>query len=143
MQEKGCFSFCETKLARYFEEGENERAMELLSSIYASIPYNLSVRADEFFYSSIFFAVLKALGAEIGSEIETNKGRIDAILNTERHVYVIEFKYDKSAEIALEQIYSTGYSEQFISQRDKVIHLLGINFSKEEKNIKDWKEALL
>ena len=56
---------------------------------------------------------------------------------------LIEFKYDKSAEIALEQIYSTGYSEQFISQRDKVIHLLGINFSKEEKNIKDWKEALL
>ena len=87
--------------------------------------------------------MLKALGAEIGSEIETNKGRIDAILNTERHVYVIEFKYDKSAEIALDQIYSTGYSEQFISQRDKVIHLLGINFSKEEKNIKDWKEALL
>ena len=59
------------------------------------------------------------------------------------YVYVIEFKYDKSAEIALDQIYSTGYSEQFISQRDKVIHLLGINFSKEEKNIKDWKEALL
>ena len=135
--------FGESKIAKFFADGETERAMELLSSIYASIPYNLSVRADEFFYSSIFFAVLKALGAEIGSEIETNKGRIDAILNTERHVYVIEFKYDKSAEIALDQIYSTGYSEQFISQRDKVIHLLGINFSKEEKNIKDWKEALL
>ena len=36
MQEKSCFSFCETKLDRYFEEGENEMAMELFSSISTS-----------------------------------------------------------------------------------------------------------
>lgn len=97
----------------------------------------------ELYYSTVFFAVLRALGADIGTEIETNKGRVDAILKTAKHTYIIEFKYNQTADVALSQIHTTGYADQFKTQDEQTVHLLGINFSKEEKNIDDWKEEIL
>ncbi len=127
-----------------FEKGNTEYAMNELKAIYESIPYDLSKNADELYYSSIFFSSMKALGAEIGSEIETKNGRVDAILKTEKHIYVFEFKRDQSADIALRQIHDKGYANQFdVDRKTKTVHLVGINFSSKEKNISEYKEEIL
>ena len=136
--------FTTSDIQLYFEEGNTRDAIETVKAIYESIPYDLSKNADELYYSSIFFSSMKALGAQIGSEIETKNGRVDAILNTERHIYVFEFKRDESANIALKQIHDKGYANQFdVDRKTKIVHLVGINFSSKEKNITEYKEEIL
>ena len=136
--------FTTSDIQLYFEEGNTRDAIETVKAIYESIPYDLSKNADELYYSSIFFSSMKALGAQIGSEIETKNGRVDAILKTEKHIYVFEFKRDESADIALRQIHEKGYANQFdVDRKTKTVHLVGINFSSKEKNINEWKEEIL
>ncbi len=64
-------------------------------------------------------------------------------LKTANHIYIIEFKCNQTADVALSQIHTTGYADQFKTQYEQTVHLLVINFSKEEKNIDDWKEEIL
>ena len=79
MQEKGCFSFCETKLARYFEEGENERAMELFSSISTS-KYNIKkvILIQRIYLSG--YKVTHLLGGYFKKEEEYIKDWIEVVL---------------------------------------------------------------
>ena len=79
MQEKSCFSFCETKLDRYFEEGENERAMELFSSISTS-KYNIQ---KGMFIQRIYlsgYKVTHLLGGYFKKEEEYIKDWIEVVL---------------------------------------------------------------
>ena len=125
-----------------FSNGETESAIEEIKRIYASIPYDLLKMADEAHYSTAFFCMMKALGANIGSELETSKGRIDAVLENKTHIYIFEFKYNKTADEALSQIHETQYYEPYLREGKKV-HLIGMNFSSKEKNINEWKEEIL
>jgi len=136
-------TFSELKIDKCFADGRVGDAIDRLKSIYEAIPYDLSKHADELYYSSIFFSSMKALGALIGSEIETKNGRADAILKADKHIYIFEFKHDQSADIALKQIHDKGYANQFASDSSKTVHLVGVNFSSSEKNINEWKEEVL
>ena len=134
--------FKSSDLNESFDDGNTEEAIDKLKAVYASIPYDLLKKADEAHYSTAFFCMMKALGANIGSELETSKGRIDAVLENKRHIYIFEFKYNKTADIALSQIHETKYYEPYIAGKKKV-HLIGMNFSSKEKNINEWKEEIL
>jgi hypothetical protein len=70
-------------------------------------------------------------------EDHTNKGRSDAVIETESHIYVMEFKMGTSEE-ALLQIEQRKYHEKYLS-RGKSIRLIGIGFDPDEKNISDYK----
>jgi hypothetical protein len=59
------------------------------------------------------------------------------------HVYVMEFKVDKSAETALRQIKEKRYADKFRLEKGKTIHLLGIAFSSTGHTVQDWKEEVL
>jgi len=49
---------------------------------------------------------------------------------------------DQAADIAIAQIKEKGYATPYLSD-GKPITLIGINFSKEERNIVEWKEEEL
>ena len=134
--------FKSSDLRKSFDNGNTEEAIDKLKAVYASIPYDLLKKADEAHYSTAFFCMMKALGANIGSEIETSKGRIDAVLENKTHIYIFEFKYNKTADEALSQIHETKYYEPYLRGKKKV-HLIGMNFSSREKNINEWKEEIL
>ena len=74
----------------------------------------------------------------VQSELLTNNGRIDMVLETEQKIFIFEFKIDQSAEKAVEQIRSKGYPEKF-EQSPKKIILIGIDFSSEERNIREYR----
>ena len=86
--------------------------------------------------------MMNILEADIFAEAPTNKGRIDCVLRCPDDIYVIEFKFNQSADEAISQIKSKKYYEPYI-RFHKPLHLLGINFSTEEKNIVEWKEEIL
>ncbi len=135
-------SFDSFVLADYFARGKVDEAVRILSSIFASIPYYELVFDCESAWHAGFVCMMNILEADIISEAPTNKGRIDCVLKCPGLIYVIEFKFDQSAENAIEQIKDKKYYEPYIKDR-KTIHLLGINFSTTEKNIVEWKEEVM
>ncbi len=135
-------SFDKLVIVNCFDTGNVAKAMEIISSIFASIPYYELVFDSESAWHAGFVCMMNMLEADIISEQSTNKGRIDCVLRCPKDIYIIEFKFNQSAEVAIEQIKNNGYCEQYLTT-EKKIHLLGINFSTEQKNIVEWKEEIL
>ena len=52
---------------------------------------------------------------------------LDAVLKTKERIYIIEFKLDQSAEIALQQIKDKKYYEPYLGNNKRVL-LLGLGF---------------
>jgi len=80
------------EISRAMKTGNLQGILVSLRRLFASIPYNLHVD-KEAYYHSIFYAVMTVLGYDIIAEDSVSSGRIDAVLETEDSVYVIEFKY--------------------------------------------------
>jgi hypothetical protein len=76
------------------------------------------------------------LGINIAVEVETNIGRIDGVLETKSHLFIMEFKVGKASE-ALEQIKEKKYYEKYFPT-PKQIKMIGIGFDPEERNIKEF-----
>ena len=133
-------------LKEQFEKGNTQGIIDNLFSVYAAIPYREEQKIIEADYQGMFYSMMIVSGAKVNLEAVTNKGRIDAVVKTPKHVYVIEFKRDESAENALRQIKDKGYHEKYRAWSngfEKKVHLLGINFSTEKRNIESWKEEIL
>jgi len=93
-----------------------------LTALFAAIPFHLHQK-NEAYYHSIFFAVIKAIGGEIIPEPASSLGRADAVIQTDKAIYVIEFKLGKSSD-ALAQIEAKRYYEPFLSDPRPIV-LLG------------------
>jgi len=79
-------------------------------------------------------------GAKCLLEKETDKGRIDAILELPDKVYVIEFKFAKNTKVknaytlsrrALKQIKDKKYYEPYLGTKRRIL-LLGLGFLEKE-----------
>ena len=70
--------------------------------------------------------------------MNTSDGRIDAVVQTDTHIYILEFKLDESANEAINQIQEKGYAEKYQSLEKQIVGL-GINFSSTTKSVEDWK----
>ena len=121
-----------------FYKGQVDKALTSIKAIFASIPYHELVFNAENVWHASFLSMLRLMGADIIGEVSSNIGRIDAVLTTPNDIYIIEFKFDLSADKAIEQIRENKYYEPYLDSNKK-IHLLGINFSTQEKNIVEWR----
>ena len=81
------------------ESGDLQKMLDILRGLFASIPYNLHVD-KEAYYHSIFYAAMTLLGFDADVEVSTSRGRVDAILELDDKVYIMEFKYVKCPEDA-------------------------------------------
>ena len=91
----------------------------------------------ELHYQNILFIVFKLIGFYVQVEYHTSEGRIDLVLQTDRFVYVMEFKLDGTAEEALRQIEDKHYARPFVADTRRVF-CVGVNFSSETRNIDRW-----
>jgi hypothetical protein len=125
------------KLLRGIKESLAKKQVDLyieqMKALIASIPYNLVEAGVERFYHLVFYLVMKLLTGKVFPEFYTNLGRIDAVVETERYIYIFEFKMG-SADEALKQILEKKYYEKYLAQKKEII-LLGIGFSESERNI--------
>lgn len=69
-------------------------------------------------------------------EYHTNDGRIDLVLQTEKFIYIMEFKLNGTAEEALQQINDKRYALPFEADGRKLFKI-GINFSEKTRNIEN------
>jgi len=77
------------------------------------------------------------LGFEITTEVKTNRGRIDAVVQVEGRIYIFEFKLFGTKDEALAQIKKQKYYEKFLVTTTE-IYLIGVEFSQIERNIGQW-----
>lgn len=112
-----------------FEKQDIEEVVEVLKQLFAHIPYQLHMKQEKYYHSLL---MMICIGARIKaqSEYSTNIGSIDLVLEIEKLIYVIEIKFNKPAQEALEQIHSRKYYERFFD-KGKTIILLGLAFKRE------------
>ena len=93
----------------------------------------------------MIFLALSLVDLFVQAEVSQAKGRPDAVVHTESAIYVLEFKLDQSAEVALEQIKTNHYAAPYLSQ-GKAMRAVGFNFSSEQKAIsgkRGWSRVLI
>ncbi|UOD51444.1 ATP-binding protein [Orrella daihaiensis] len=111
-----------------------------LQALYSSIPHdwyrNNPIAQYEGHYASVFYSHFAALGLAITVEDATNHGRVDMTVEFGNHIYIFEFKVvEKLPEgRALAQIIEKGYADKYRAS-DKLIHLVGVEFSSEKREI--------
>ena len=59
------------------------------------------------------------------------------IIKTRHYIYIIEFKYDLSAETALKQIDDKDYAKPYALDSRKLFKI-GVNFSRKKRCIEEW-----
>jgi hypothetical protein len=134
---EGKISVMVDDLKTHLKTGHLEKFFELMRSIFAQISYDMFVKDREGYYQTVIYLILKLTGISIDTEVETNLGRIDAVIHLEKVIYVMEFKIG-TAEEALSQVKEKKYYERYLST-SKTIVLIGIGIDTAERNIKDYK----
>lgn len=129
-------SFEIQKFVREIEAGDYDSFFRRLQSFFADTPYEL-IRDLELHYQNVLFIVFKLIGFYVKAEYHTSEGRIDLVLQTDKFVYIMEFKLDGTAEEALLQINEKHYAQPFESN-DWELFKIGVNFSAKTRNIEKW-----
>ncbi|WP_036978102.1 ATP-binding protein [Pseudobutyrivibrio sp. MD2005] len=108
-------------------------------ALFESLPYptDKDIRLVEQNFQNVIYIVFALLGQFVKAEAHSANGRADCIVQTGSNIYVFEFKLDKSAKDAINQVERNRYLVPFAAdQREKTI--IGVKFSSEIRNISEW-----
>lgn len=112
--------------------------MQRLQSFFSDFGYDsFDLKNLERHYQDVIYITMKLMGFHTDIEYKTASGRIDMLIRTADYIYIFEFKIDKSAKEALEQIDSKDYMLPFKADGRKIIKI-GANFSSEIRSIDSW-----
>lgn len=113
--------------------------IDAIKTFYAGVPYHWEAdNRNEHYYHALLYTLLTAFGADIRAEEPSAKGRSDLTLLMPKGIYVMELKYDGSADAALAQINQRGYANKYALD-GRPITKVGISFDPKERNISEWK----
>jgi len=130
----------ELNIKQILKEKNIDKLKDAIYTFFASIPHDWYRKNDidsyEGFYASIVYALFNGAGLNVIAEDNTNKGQIDLSVFNQDSVYIIEFKVVeyKEEDLALKQIKEKRYYEKYKGKYND-IYLIGIEFSKKDKNI--------
>ncbi len=126
------------KLIRSLQSNDLENFFETLRIFFANIPYTIQLKQEKY-YQTIFYLIFSLLGLRIRAEVTTNRGRIDAVVELKKSVYIFEFKLFGTHQEALAQIKKKRYYEKYLDSGKKIT-LVGAAFDPEERNIGEHTE---
>ncbi|MGB9814117.1 MAG: AAA family ATPase [Thermovenabulum sp.] len=129
-----------TALFKSVLENDFEKMKEVFYSFFASIPAEWyrknDISGSKGYYASIFYCYFSSLGFKVIAEDATNYGKIDMSVIINKKVYIFEFKvleYIPQGS-ALSQLKQKRYFEKYLAEYEE-IYLIGVEFSKDERNI--------
>lgn len=108
-----------------------------MQSYLASISNRLANKNERDF-QTVFYLIFNLMGAYIRVEEDSAIGRADAVLHMPDTIYVMELKFDKSAEEALLQIDDKGYLIPYNTEGKRLVKV-GINYDSTRRTIGEWK----
>ncbi len=96
-----------------------------LDVFFAGISYEVHHHHEENF-QNIFVTIFTLLGYDTKPEVHTSDGRIDAVIQTDKTIFVFEIKLNKD-KTALSQIKEKEYYKKYMLSEKKIM-ICGINF---------------
>ena len=114
-----------------------EQALTLMRAYLAGVSYRLSNKTERD-VQTIFYLVFSFIGSFIKVEEESAHGRADVVITLPSVVYVMELKFDGSADAALRQIDEKGYLIPYTADGKRLVKV-GVNYSSEERTITEWR----
>ena len=126
------------KMSVLVKKGDMDAAFCLLNDFLKMVPYCDNTNCEGHWQQTLYIMFALLTNYRIMVESHTAKGRIDITMETADTIYVMELKFNKSAEEALAQIEAKHYADAFKMIGKKVVKI-GLNFSvKDEVNSLDW-----
>ena len=118
----------------------------LFTAFFAGIPYEWHVKNDiaayEGYYASVFYSYFAGLGLDVVVEDSSSHGRLDMAVRFNGQVYLFEFKVVELAPAgaAMAQLRAKGYAVKYRGLGEP-IHLIGVEFSRETRNVVGFEAA--
>lgn len=109
-----------------FDGFRNGVELKVLRSVFAMVPHDWKLKSESE-AKRYFLLFMKMAGADICVEEQSAKGRADAVLKTERTIYIFEFKYGRTAREALKQISEKKYMEPYLTDGRAAV-AVGVNY---------------
>lgn len=132
------------KFWRALKQDDVNLALKEMQAYLAGLPYieGFKKKLDdvsnkEGFYEWTFYLIFSMLNVYARTQVKCAGGRIDTVVFMPNTIYVFEFKVDGSAQNAMDQINSRGYTIQYQTDWRKVVKV-GVSFSSETKTIENW-----
>jgi hypothetical protein len=133
-----------------FKQNDLNRVKAIITSMFASVPPQLFSKKNENgkvtpvgenFYHAVIYLIFNLLGTKMQAEVGVKEGRIDAVVETNTHIYLFEFKKNNSVDAAIEQIKEKEYAEKYRNS-PKIVYLVGVSFSLRKKGLNAWKAVI-
>ncbi len=124
-------------LKKYTELGNLDGIRDILTALFASIPYTAERNPFEHYFQTVIYLVFTLLGRFTECELHTFSGRIDCRVETSRYIYLFEFKRDGTTEEALQQIEEMGYALPYAADPRKLIKI-GVTFDSNKRILSGW-----
>ena len=127
----------EETASELFADETGAKFASLLQTAFAKIPHEWLDR-DEKEVKRYFLAFMVFARAEVNSEEQHSLGRPDAVVKTEKAVYIVEFKHGQSAEAALAQCREKRYADAYASDGRRVV-CVGVNYNPASRTVDEVK----
>ena len=117
-------------------DGDVNAALERMRAYLASISNRLSNKSERD-VQTIFYLIFSLMGAYVRVEEASAIGRADVVIHMPDSVFVIELKYDGSAEAAIKQIDEKGYLLPY-SADGRRLYKIGVNYDSAKRTLGEW-----
>ena len=117
--------------------GKVNEFMERINNIFAAAPKKTNQKCYELDCQAFVWLIFKLMGEFVLCEVQNGRGRSDAVVWEKDAIYIFEFKIDKSAKEAMEQINSKDYPISYKSDGRKIVKV-AVNYSSEKEQLDDW-----
>ena len=118
-------------------QGDMDGALRLLQEFLGTVPYCNNTNYEGHYQQVLFIIFTLLTHFVVDVEVHTPNGRVDVVMETEDTLYLIELKFNKSAQAAMQQINLKQYDQRF-ARCGKPIVKVGVNFDAKKGNIEDW-----
>ncbi len=114
-------------------EGRPEKMVRNLDVFLSGVPYDMKMEDENNLHNALYI-LLTLIGTETDTEVRTSHGRIDLLVKTRMYIYVIELKFDKTAQEAMDQINEKEYALPYSNDGRRVFRI-GLNFSSTTRHL--------
>ena len=127
------------KMSALINKGNMDGALQLLKTFWETVPYCDNTDYEGHYQQTMYIIFALLTNFRILVEQHTSRGRTDITMETKDTIYVIELKFNKSAQEALDQINSKHYADAF-ALKGKTVEKIGMNFMIDEDKtiVLDW-----
>ncbi len=139
------------EMSKAFKDNNLDMVKLIINTLFSDLPAQLyqgnkaenavdkkrELALSERFFHSIIHLVFKYLGVFIDSEVSTSLGRADSVVQTATHIYIFEFKYNRSGKAAMMQLEKNNYADKYRLSGKKIIGI-GVSFSHISRQINGW-----